>query len=264
MGVMSGLGLSAPALAAGDTRKPPRVTSTAVQPNEDSAQAERDLKEMSQTLKDAKTLRFKLSSHIPMQTANKQWITLLGAGDVAREGNDKLFVRTGGDLFPFELFYDGKNETAFAPKENVFASKAAPPSIDDLVERARARGENAFPFADVIVSDPYSSMMEGTTSGIVVGTSSLRGVETEHLAFRGPKIEWQIWIGKKDHLPRMAVITDLSVAAKPSHTLEFTDWVINGRIPGQTFAFQNSTNAKEVPFRAPEAKAEARKGTKGT
>src|SRR4051812_25171456 len=83
------------------------------------AEAQQALKEMSNTLKGAQGLKFKLRSLIPIQAKNGQWLTLVGSADVARQGTNKLFVRTAGDLFPLELYYDGKSVTAFAPKENL-------------------------------------------------------------------------------------------------------------------------------------------------
>lgn len=224
-------------------------------------QAMAALKEMSTTLASARTMRFRVRSLLPMKAASGDWITLSGVGTVMRAGKDKLFVETGGDLFPFKFFFDGKTVTAFAPDEKVFAQKDAPGTIDAVLDQAAKRGEATFVFADVVSADPYTTMTRGLRSATVVGTSTIDGVETQHLAVHGEKMDWEIWIGTKDRLPRMVTLTDLAEARKPTHTVMFSEWALDESVPIEAFAFTPPPDATRVPFRDPsQAKAAGRRG----
>jgi hypothetical protein len=226
------------------------------------------LQEMSRTLASAPSLRFRVRSLRPMKLEDGRWITLVGDSTVSRQGKDRLRVDTGGDFFPFQLYYDGKTLTAYAPEKRVYAQDQAPGTIDDALARAEKRGEATFEFRDLLSSDPYKRMSQGLVNAMVVGTSTVDGAETQHLAVHGKKLDWEIWIGKTDHLPRMVTLTDLADARKPTQTALFTNWEVGGAIPADAFTFNAPTDASKVPFRDPrqataEGAAPARSGTGG-
>jgi hypothetical protein len=256
--VLGVLGLSL--LAGGDEATQP-ANPTAAKETKDSNRegALKALREMGQVLGTAKNMQFKVESLLPMKAATGQWLIMIGSSEVARDGTDHLRVKVGGDSFPLDVFYDGKQIVAFSPEKNVFAEKEAPASIDALLRQVRERGVFSVPYGDVLVADPYAAMTSGMKDATFIGSTKLEGTETYHLAFRGKEVDWQIWIGKDDHLPHLAVLTDRSDATKPSSTLRFTDWKVNTSLPAGTFSFRNQTNASQVEFRAPGAqKAAAR------
>jgi hypothetical protein len=222
-------------------------------------QAMAALREMSTTLASAKTMRFEIRNLVPMKLASGDWITLVGAGSVMREGNDKLFVETGGDLYPFRFYFDGKTVTAFAPKDNVYARKDAPGTIDEVLDRAAKKGEVTFAFADLVSSDPYAAMTKGIKSAVVVGRSTIDGVESQHLAVHGNAMDWEIWIGTKDRLPRMVTLTDVGDARKPTQTLQLSGWALDESLPADAFSLDAPADAVQVPFRDPKQMMAARR-----
>jgi len=216
------------------------------------------LREMSTTLASAKTMRFKVRSFVPVKSPAGAWITLIGGGSVMREGKDKLFVETSGDLFPFRFYYDGKTVTAFAPNEKIYAQRDAPGTIDEVLAQATKKGEASFVFADLVSSDPFAAMAKDLQGAFVVGASTIDGAETEHVAVHAKTIDWEIWIGTKDRLPRMFTLTDLADARKPTHTVQISDWELDGALPPDSFSFAAPDGAKKVPFRDPRTLATAR------
>jgi hypothetical protein len=240
----------APPTGSSSTATPSSTAST-----DKDERALKALQGMSTTLASAKTLRVKVRNVIPMQLPSGRWVSLIGASQVTRQGQDHLYVETGGDQFHFNLFFDGKTVTAYVPDQKVFAQEEAAGNIDNMLELARKRGKNSFPFADVLVSNPYAAMTANMQDAALIGTSTLGGVETQHLAFTGKEVDWEIWIGTKDQLPRLVVVTDTTDAHKPSFTCEFTDWQLNQPVPPDTFAFKNTTGAAKIPFRDPEVAA---------
>lgn len=211
------------------------------------------LKKMSDTLDQSKTLSFKARSIVPRKSPGGIWISLAGSSRVIREGHSKLFDETRGDFFPYDFYFDGNKITAFAPGRNLYAEKNAPGTIDDLIERICHEEGKVFPYADILISNPYEILTAGLLGALFVGQSTLAGVKTNHLAFSNPGVDWQIWIGADDNLPRLVNATYLTHSKEPSYTVEFTDWKVNEPVPPETFVFANTSNAAKVEFKIPNA-----------
>ncbi len=215
------------------------------------------LKLMSDTLSHAKSLRFEARSMVPVKSPNGMWISLYGTSRVVKEGPGKLFAETRGDFFPHDFFFDGKTVTSYSPTKNLYAVKTAPGTIDEVIEEAYREEGKSFPYADILVSEPYSILTEGLIKAVYVGQSTFRplsgagSVVTDHLVFTHKGVEWQIWIDSGDHLPRMVCATYFDRTGEPSYTVEFGDWKIDETIPPETFIYKNASKAVKVEFRNP-------------
>lgn len=215
------------------------------------------LKVMSDTIKEAKTVSFQARSMVPVRTPDGIWINLYGTSQVIMQAPDKLFARTAGDLAPYEFYFDGKTIIRYAPDKNLYSAKEAPGSINDLIEKAYREEGKSFPYADILVSEPYAAMTRGLVSALYVGQSTLKplsggvGIKTDHLVFSNKGVQWQIWIGAEDHLPRLVCATYLDDASEPSYTVEFGDWKLSEPATEETFAFKNASQAAKVEFRNP-------------
>jgi len=215
------------------------------------------LKKMSDTLSQAKSVSFQARSMVPIRTPDGVWINLYGTSRVITQGRDKLFASTAGDFAPYDFYFDGKTITAFAPNKNLYAVKDAPATIDAMIEEAYQKDGKSFPYADILVSEPYTVLTKGLTSAYYVGQSILKplsgagGVKTDHLVFSHEGVQWQIWIDVADHLPRMVCATYLDDEGEPSYTVEFGDWKLNETVSPETFIFNNASQAAKVEFRNP-------------
>ncbi|MBI4971307.1 MAG: DUF2092 domain-containing protein [Candidatus Omnitrophica bacterium] len=210
-----------------------------------------ELKLMSDTISKAATISFETKSMVPVKAPSGIWINLYGDSKVVMQGPDKLFVRTAGDLAPNDFYFDGKNITSYSASKNLFAVRPAPATVEAVIDEAYRDEGKSFPFADILVSEPYSVLTDGLTSAFYVGRSTIGGVLTSHLAFSHQGQEWQIWIGVEDHLPRLVCATYLEDVREPSYTAEFKDWKLNEPVDAQTFVYQNTTNAAMTEFRSP-------------
>lgn len=210
-----------------------------------------ELKLMSETISKAKTARFQTQSMVPLRTPAGLWINLYGTSQVVMQGRDKLFVSTAGDFAPHDFYFDGKTVTSYAPVENLYAVKPAPATLDAVIEEAYAEQGRSFPFADILVAEPYNILIQDLTSAFYVGQSTLKGVKTNHLLFSNSKggVEWQIWIGVEDHLPRLVAATYLDILGEPTYTVEFENWKLNEPVDPKTFVFQNTSQAGKTEFR---------------
>lgn len=247
-----------PSLQEGATPAPAALTAEASQsaPALDPRALEM-LKLMSDKLSQATSLRFEARSMVPIKSPNGTWISLYGTSRVVKEGSDKLFAETRGDFFPYDFYFDGKTVTAYSPTKNLYAEKAAPGTVDSVIEAAYREEGKSFPYADILVAQPYNVLTEGLLRAAYVGQSTFRplsggeGLKTDHLAFSNDGVEWQIWIDAQDRLPRMVCATYLDEAGEPSYMVEFGDWKINEPVSPETFMFQNTSKAEKVEFRNP-------------
>ena len=106
------------------------------------------------------------------------------------------------------------------------------------------------PVADVLYSDPYKILTEKLTTGIYVGSSTVRGIPTHHLAFTQDNIDWQIWIedGARP-VPRKALITYKNVTSSPQITMWLSNWNFAPRLADSLFEFLPPENAKQVEIK---------------
>jgi len=209
------------------------------------------LKVMSDTLAQAKSIQFEARSMVPMKSPNGIWVSLFGTARVVKEGSGKLFAETRGDFFPYDFYFDGKTVTAYSPTKNFYAEKVAPGTVDDVIEAAYREEGKSFPYADILVAEPFQVLTEGLVKAVYVGQSTIGGVKTDHLVFINKGVEWQIWIGVEDHLPRLVYANYFDDISEPSYTVGFLDWKVNAPIPPETFMFQNTSKAAKVEFRNP-------------
>lgn len=215
------------------------------------------LKLMSDTISQAKTVQFQARSMVPVRTPDGIWINLYGASQVVLQGPDKLFASTAGDFAPYNFYFDGKSVTAYSPAKNLYAVKPAPATIDEMVEEAYRKEGKSFPYANILVSEPYALLTKGLTSAQYVGQSTLKplsgqaGVKTDHFVFSNAGVQWQLWLDTSDHLPRLVCATYLDDASEPSYTVEFGGWKLNEPVSPDAFIFKNESNAAKVEFRNP-------------
>lgn len=114
-------------LAAGAVAKdqpaPPSASTPA--PLTKDAQALALLKGMSDTLAKAPTLSFRARGLVPFRAPTGQYVSLFADSSVLLQRPDKLLVKSRGDLFPNDLYYDGKTVTAIGVDQHFYAQQPA-------------------------------------------------------------------------------------------------------------------------------------------
>jgi hypothetical protein len=207
---------------------------------------------MSQTLARASSLSFRAESAIPIASPTGQWVHVFGASRVLLRRPDRLYVETRGDLFPHNFYYDGKRVTMYAPDQNFYATEEMSGRVHDVLLRMFEKHGNYFPFADVLHFEIHTAMTHSVTSAQFVGTSTLGGVKTDHLAFAGGGLEWEIWIGAEDHLPRLLNVTFAEVTGRPHNSVAFADWQLEpADVSDSKFTFEAPADAVQIEFRNP-------------
>ena len=166
---------------------------------------------------------------------------------------NKLRVLTLGDGPASEFYYDGKTMTAFAPAENLAASEPAPATIEAALEAAFKDAAIYYPFADVVVADPYKDLSDGLRVAFYIGQSNVvGGVATDMVAFGNDAVFAQIWIGVADRLPRKLRAVYLNDPAQMRHDMDLSNWKLDPKIASDAFGTPKAATARRIAFARPD------------
>ena len=142
---------------------------------------------------------------------------------------------------------------AFAPAANLVAVADAPPTIDAMLRVAFHSAAIYYPFADVIVADPYKDIADGLTVAFYIGQSSVvGGTTTDMVAFAHDDVLVQVWIGASDKLPRRSRAIYRNDPTQLRHQMDLSNWKLDAAIPAGSFTSARAATAKRIPFARPE------------
>jgi hypothetical protein len=208
------------------------------------------LKAMSDYLAGQKSLSAKFDSDIEVVTPELQKIQFTSSGEMKMNRPDKLRIRRTGGYADVELVYDGKTVSLYGNNAKSYVQADLAGTIDQMIDTLQSRSGAGLPGADLLLSNSYDQLMANVIDGRHIGQGVVDGVECEHLAFRGPETDWQIWIepGAKP-LPRKWVITSKTVTGAPQYTLKIRDWKTDANADAD-FAFKAPADATKVALDA--------------
>ena len=208
------------------------------------------LKRAADRLSAATSFTFKTASSIEVASPLGHMLNYFTTAEVAVQRPNKFTARKTGDGPSFDLYYDGTTFGAVDAQLGLYAQMAAPATLDALVPAVLERTGMQFPYADVLYSDVYGAVTNDLTHAYWVGKTTVDGIVCDHLAFAGPGIEWQIWLGpEKDPLPRRLAVTYLALERQPRFLVNFTDWNLKVKLSASRFEFKKPAGVKPIEFR---------------
>ena len=161
---------------------------------------------------------------------------------------DRLRASAVGDDESREFFYDGKTLTIYSPAQKYYATMNAPPTISATLDEAKAHYDLELPLADLLYLAAGDDLGKNAVGAGDIGPSRVGGVDCEHLAFRSPEVDWQVWIEKGDKpLPRKVVITTRNEPTAPQYSAVVT-WDLSPKIDDGMFAFKAPDGSTAVPI----------------
>jgi len=145
--------------------------------------------------------------------------------------------------------YDGKRVVLHVMPENYYATREAPANLDELLDFMEARLDIAPPGMDLLYADGGLALLDGVTSGIVVGVAKVAGRSCHHLAFRSRDVDWQLWVEAGERpLPCRLVITTLDVERSPEMSVTFREWDTAPELADPLFDFTPPEGATKIVF----------------
>jgi hypothetical protein len=165
------------------------------------------------------------------------------------ERPNKLRVERGGDLLDQLAIYDGKTLAIHDRMRGYYAVSEAPDDLDALLHFARDTLGLVPPSGDFVYTNAFELLTGNLTSGFVVGKSVVDGVRCDHLAFRNPVVDWQVWIAEGDEpLPRKYVMTTRDDPAQPQYLVLMRNWNLAPKPGKASFAFSAPKGAEKIEF----------------
>lgn len=188
-------------------------------------------------------------STIEIVLASGQKLQFDNAATLSVERPNKLKAERRGDLVDQVFTYDGKTLMLLNPSEMYYAQVAAPGTLEEMLDFARESLDIIAPAGDLIYKNAFEILMQDVTSGFVVGKGVVEGVRCDHLAFRSPNVDWQIWVQEGERpLPLKLVITSTDVAGGPQFAVVMTQWDLAPKFAEGTFDFTPPKSAKMIEF----------------
>ncbi|HWK68110.1 MAG TPA: DUF2092 domain-containing protein [Rhizobiaceae bacterium] len=202
---------------------------------------------MSDNLKATPTLSADYDADHEIIDLKGQKIQYSASGSIALDRAKGFRMTRKGPFADAEVTFDGKTISLYGNGSNIYAQLPSPgPSLEDATEELRASIGLEAPGADLLASDPYAVLTDGTTEGTLIGSAFVDGIECDHLAFRTDSVDWQIWISKGEkRLPLKYVITTKWVTGAPEYSLRLSNWKASG-VGAAQFTFAPPADARKV------------------
>lgn len=164
------------------------------QPAEVASEAARLLKASTDFLACKQQFSLDTESTIEVVLASGQKIQFDHTAKVSVQRPNKFRAERTGDLVDQVFYYDGEALTLHNPIANYYATLPAPGSLEEALDLMREKLDIVAPASDLLYRNAYEILMQDVTSGFVVGKGVVDGASCDHLAFRAPHVDWQIWI----------------------------------------------------------------------
>jgi hypothetical protein len=211
--------------------------------------ADRLLKELGAYIGSAQEFTFHADVTFDHVLPSGQKLRFSAAEEVMLHRPGRLYVEWNGDLGARQFWYDGKSVTLFDPAMPFYASEAAPPEIDGMLEQLLPKLEFVPPLSDFLYRDPYKSVRGNIEYGFDLGQNDVNGRSCRTLAFVEKDIDWQIWIENGPQLtPCKLVITYKNQPAQPQFSAVFSDWDFAPRIAEPVFIPELPPGTQKIPF----------------
>ena len=223
-------------------------------------EATRILKRTTDFLASQKQFRVETQSTVEVVLTNGQKLQFDNGITLTVQRPDRMRAERLGETLSQKFYYDGKSFSAYSPAGKYYATVAAPPTLEAMLDFARDDLDIAAPASDLLYKDAYTRLLQDVTSGFVVGKSVIGGVKTDHLAFSGKEVDWQVWVEEGDKpLPRKYVITSKLVTGAPEFIVIINKWDLAPKIEAGSFVFAPPTDAKKIEFLRPAAQSTAKR-----
>jgi len=151
-----------------------------------------------------------------------------------------------------EILFDGTQLTAFDLDEKVYATVPKPGTVDAALAYYTQDLKMRLPLRELFAADFPEDLKHVLGSARLVGTETVGGVATDHVAFRRDSADVQLWIARDgDPLPQRIVITYRLAEGQPQFEADFHGWTFNPDVPDSAFTFAPAAGAERIPILPP-------------
>ncbi|HEY9113851.1 MAG TPA: DUF2092 domain-containing protein [Bacteroidales bacterium] len=171
------------------------------------------------------------------------------ASTVVLQRPNKLRTERSGDLYNQVFFYNGKTLTLYNPVQKVYATEAAPGTIDEMFLFAYDKFGISAPVSDLIYSNAFELLIEDVSYAEVIGLEMIGDIPCVHLLFSRPDVDFQIWIADEGTpYPYKYLVTDISTPELLAFSTIMRNWNENPKITDETFNFEAPAGTFKIDF----------------
>lgn len=215
----------------------------------DDVDAKRLLRSMSDFLTTQKNFEFDYDATWEVVTTDAQKLGIATSGSVSVSRPNQIRASNVGGFADSNVYFDGETLAFYEGVDGLFAQVSKKGSIEDLVEDLRSNYGRSLPAADLIVENPYEILMQDVTDVKDLGSGYIAGQECDHLAFRTPEVDWQIWISQSEQpYPCRYVITSHGLEQGPQYQVDVRNWQSGNEGTGKEYSFAAPEGATELPI----------------
>ena len=156
-------------------------------------------------------------------------------------------VDTVADRYRRTIQYDGKTLAVYDPDRKFYATYNAPATIDATVADVKEKLGLDLPLSQLFAQNAYDQM-KVQRAATYVGLHRVQGVACHHLAFAQDNVDWQIWIGESDQLPRKIVIDFKTRPGRPQYVAILSDWNLDAPMTASEFTFVPPAGSEKIDW----------------
>lgn len=108
---------------------------------------------------------------------------------------DKLRAEITGDIRNRTIVYSDATLTMYSADDAAYVRTSAPATLAGLIGTLLDAGVE-MPAIDVLYQSMAGTLTQDVRGGIWVGETMIDGIATDHLAFRQPNVDWQLWVNR--------------------------------------------------------------------
>ncbi|GGO79078.1 hypothetical protein GCM10011348_12480 [Marinobacterium nitratireducens] len=223
------------------------ATQAAQEPQVDPATAG-VLLEACTRLREAPAFSVRIDTSYDLVMDNGRKIQLSRRDDVALARPDQLSVRVTDDIGERAVYYSGSLITEALPERGIYASSAAPESIDAMLDRAAEEGV-VMPFEDLLRSRPCGAFADAIETGAYLGLHYVDGDWRHHLQLTTEEANYQVWVSDLEAPTIDKVVVDVpKMDGAPQLTAVFSDWNFAPAFEPGSFRFTPDESMQQVGF----------------
>ena len=146
-----------------------------------------------------------------------------------------------------EIAYDGRTLCMMHPglKHHALETLKAG-SIEQFADRVDERFGFRPPVAELLAADLTSQLFLHVTTARVTGLEWVGFTRCERLHFEQDGMTGDLWVGKKDKLPRRYLLTFTNVPGNPTWDIKLTKWDLNVPVDESLFSKRPAADSQKL------------------
>lgn len=206
----------------------------------------------------AKVVSDKLGSAQTIRlTAKHKLDPRLGVGAKLEQGPLEITVKRPNRFYAIqragaetrEIAFDGTSLCVMHPELKHHALEPLKAgSVEQFADQVDAKFGFRPPVAELLAADPASQLFLNVTSAKVTGTEWVGWTRCDRLHFEQDGMTGDLWVGKKDGLPRRYLMTFTGVSGHPTWDVRLNKWELNAPVDERLFTKRPAADSSKIPM----------------